>query len=86
MRDYGVVYIANAILSTPVVDAAVATLRAKALDARYKASCIECLTHVNAVSDKKFTDEQCRTRDIDTKGELKAAFQVYNMLCLHILA
>ncbi|KAJ0914609.1 hypothetical protein HanPSC8_Chr06g0240511 [Helianthus annuus] len=58
MLDYGVVYIANAILSAQEVDVAVATLRAKARDAGYKAGYTECLTHVNAVSDKKFTNEQ----------------------------
>ncbi|KAJ0779589.1 hypothetical protein HanPI659440_Chr06g0228171 [Helianthus annuus] len=58
MLDYGVVYIANAISSAPEVDVAVATLRAKARDAGYKAGYTECLTHVNDVLDKKFTDEQ----------------------------
>ncbi|KAF5767412.1 hypothetical protein HanRHA438_Chr14g0633951 [Helianthus annuus] len=69
MRDYGVVFIGNAILSTPEVDAVVAALRAKARDAGYKACYTECLTHVNAVSDREFTIERCRAHEVDTKGE-----------------
>ncbi|KAM0064233.1 hypothetical protein Hdeb2414_s0003g00100471 [Helianthus debilis subsp. tardiflorus] len=57
MCDYGVVFIANAILGAPEVDATVIVLRAKARDAGYKAGDTECLTHVNVVSEKKFTDE-----------------------------
>ncbi|MFS8014609.1 hypothetical protein Hanom_Chr15g01346531 [Helianthus anomalus] len=79
-------HIANVILSAPEGDVAVATLRAKVRDARYKVGYTECLTHVNALLDKKFTDEQCRSRDIDTKGELNSASQVYNTLPLPILA
>ncbi|KAJ0780657.1 hypothetical protein HanPI659440_Chr06g0240191 [Helianthus annuus] len=76
MRDYGVVY----------VGAAVAALRAMARDAGYKAAYTKCLNHVNVVSDKKFTDEQCRAREVDAEGEVKAASQAYNTLFLPILA
>ncbi|KAJ0789220.1 hypothetical protein HanPI659440_Chr05g0200991 [Helianthus annuus] len=86
MRDYGVVYIANAILDAPDVDVAVATLRAKARDVGYKVGYTDCLTHVNAVSDKKFTDEQCRAREVDTEGNMKAASDTYNTLVVPILA
>ncbi|MFS7947549.1 hypothetical protein Hanom_Chr06g00549571 [Helianthus anomalus] len=47
MRDYGVVYVA----------VAVTAIRAKARDAGYKVGYRECLTPVNAVSNKKFIDE-----------------------------
>ncbi|MFS7999222.1 hypothetical protein Hanom_Chr12g01163501 [Helianthus anomalus] len=68
------------------VDDAVVVLRAKVHDGGYKAAYTECLTHVNAMSKKKFTDEQCRAREIDTKGELKAASDAYNTLIVPILA
>ncbi|MFS7945111.1 hypothetical protein Hanom_Chr06g00520121 [Helianthus anomalus] len=86
MRDYGVVYIANATLSAPEVDATVAALRAKARDAGYKVGYTECLNHINAISDKKFTDKQCRAREVDVEGELKAASLAYNTMFLPILA
>ncbi|KAJ0599175.1 hypothetical protein HanHA300_Chr00c0061g0700241 [Helianthus annuus] len=86
MHDYGVVYIANAILDAPKVDAKVAALRAKVRDAGYKVGYTEYLTHVNVASDKKFTDEQCHVHKVDTKGELEAASQAYNTLVIPILA
>ncbi|KAF5758919.1 hypothetical protein HanXRQr2_Chr16g0735001 [Helianthus annuus] len=86
MRDYGVVYIANAILNAPEEYDTVLVLRAKARDAGYKAAYTECLTHVNSVPEKKFTDEQGCAREVDTKGELKAASDAYNTLVIPILA
>ncbi|MFS7989806.1 hypothetical protein Hanom_Chr11g01051171 [Helianthus anomalus] len=57
MREFGVVHVTNAILDAPETTYAVADVVAHARDAGYKAGYTECLTHVNAISKKKFTDE-----------------------------
>ncbi|MFS8008342.1 hypothetical protein Hanom_Chr14g01271561 [Helianthus anomalus] len=77
--------IVNAILDAPEVSVAVKAVRAKARDAGYKAGYTECLTHVNVVSERKFIDEQCPVREVDTKGELKAVSDAYDNLVVPTL-
>ncbi|MFS7956735.1 hypothetical protein Hanom_Chr07g00658011 [Helianthus anomalus] len=45
----------------------VANVVARAQETGYKAGYIEYLTHVNVVSEQKFTDEQCALRAVDTE-------------------
>ncbi|KAJ0802700.1 hypothetical protein HanPI659440_Chr03g0131921 [Helianthus annuus] len=78
--------IANAILDAPETTVAVADVVARARDAGYKVGYTKYLTHVNVVSDKKFTDEQCPLPAVDTEAELKAATDAYNALVVPALA
>ncbi|MFS7923832.1 hypothetical protein Hanom_Chr03g00265501 [Helianthus anomalus] len=78
--------IANAILDAPETTVAVADVVARARDVGYKAGYTKCLTHVNVVSDKKFTDEQCPLRAVDTEADLKAATDAYGALVVPALA
>ncbi|KAF5768352.1 hypothetical protein HanRHA438_Chr14g0646091 [Helianthus annuus] len=78
--------IANAILDAPEVSVAVKVVRTKAHDAGKKVGYTECLTQVNAVSERKFTDEHCPVREVDTEGKLKAASEDYDNLVVPTLA
>ncbi|KAJ0770622.1 hypothetical protein HanPI659440_Chr07g0259751 [Helianthus annuus] len=86
MRDYSAIYIANAILDAPETTFAVAAVVARARDAGYRAGYTECLTHVNAVSEKIFTDDQCPLREVEAKVELKATTDAYDALVVPALA
>ncbi|KAJ0800394.1 hypothetical protein HanPI659440_Chr03g0102531 [Helianthus annuus] len=78
--------VANAILHALETTNAVADVVERARDAGYMAGYTECLTHVNAVSEKKFTDEQCSLRAVDTEAVMKAAIDAYVALVVPALA
>ncbi|KAF5813285.1 hypothetical protein HanXRQr2_Chr03g0096491 [Helianthus annuus] len=78
--------VANAILHALETTNAVADVVERARDAGYMAGYTECLTHVNVVSEKKFTDEQCSLRAVDTEAVMKAAIDAYVALVVPALA
>ncbi|KAJ0463643.1 hypothetical protein HanHA300_Chr14g0518001 [Helianthus annuus] len=78
--------IVNVILDAPEVSVAIKVVRAKARDGGKRVGYIECLTQVNAVSERKFTDEQCPVREVDTEGKLKAASEAYDNLVVPTIA
>ncbi|KAJ0615481.1 hypothetical protein HanIR_Chr02g0074601 [Helianthus annuus] len=57
MHNFCVVHVANAILDASENTNVVAEVVGHAREAGYKADYTECLTHVNVVSARKFTDE-----------------------------
>ncbi|KAJ0836960.1 hypothetical protein HanRHA438_Chr16g0772841 [Helianthus annuus] len=79
MRDF-------AILDAPENTDAVAKVRECAREAGFKAGYNECLTHVNALSATKFTDERCALRDVDTDATFRAATEAYDGLIVPALA
>ncbi|MFS7998639.1 hypothetical protein Hanom_Chr12g01156281 [Helianthus anomalus] len=54
-------------------------------EAGFKAGYNECLTYGNALSPKKFTDERCALRGVDTKAAYSAAAEAYNGLIVPAL-
>ncbi|KAM0028416.1 hypothetical protein Hdeb2414_s0019g00551341 [Helianthus debilis subsp. tardiflorus] len=80
MRNFGVLNIVNTILDAPENMDAVAEVVRRALEVGYKAGYTKCLTHVNAISLKKFTDKRCALRDADTEAAMKTAVEAYNGL------
>ncbi|KAF5761122.1 hypothetical protein HanXRQr2_Chr16g0761381 [Helianthus annuus] len=65
---------------------AVAKVRECAREAGFKARYNECLTHVNALSATKVTDERCALRDVDTDATFRAATEAYDGLIVPALA
>ncbi|KAJ0435253.1 hypothetical protein HanIR_Chr17g0891291 [Helianthus annuus] len=86
MRDFGVANVANAILDTPENTATVANVIDRAREARFEAGYNECLTHVNALSSKKFTNERCALRGVDTEDAFRVTAEAYNNLIVPALA
>ncbi|KAJ0680933.1 hypothetical protein HanPI659440_Chr16g0630051 [Helianthus annuus] len=86
MRNFVVQLIVNAILDAPKNTDALAEVVGRTREAGYKASYTECLAQVNAVSVKKFTDERCALRRIDTEAALSAATEAYDGLIVPALA
>ncbi|MFS8001893.1 hypothetical protein Hanom_Chr13g01195661 [Helianthus anomalus] len=86
MRDFGVANVASAILDAPENTDAVAKVVECSREAWYKASYTEYLTHVNALSAKKFTDDRCALRGVDTEATLKPAAEAYDGLIVPTLA
>ncbi|KAJ0750129.1 hypothetical protein HanLR1_Chr05g0178351 [Helianthus annuus] len=86
MRDFGVANVANVILDAPENTDAVAKVVECAREAGYNAAYTECLTHVNALSAKKFTDDRCALRGVDTEAALRAATEAYDGLIVPDLA
>ncbi|KAF5790875.1 hypothetical protein HanXRQr2_Chr09g0388221 [Helianthus annuus] len=86
MRDFGVANVANTILDALENTDAVAKVLKCAREAGYKAGYTECLTHVNALSAKKFTDDPCALRGVDTEAALRAATEAYDGLIIPALA
>ncbi|MFS7968803.1 hypothetical protein Hanom_Chr09g00801811 [Helianthus anomalus] len=82
MRASGVVHVANAILDALENTNAVARAR----EGGFKVGYIECLTHVNVVSTKKFTDERCALCTVDTEAAMKATIDAYDALVVPTLA
>ncbi|KAJ0800327.1 hypothetical protein HanPI659440_Chr03g0101691 [Helianthus annuus] len=85
IRDFGVANVANAILDAPENTIAVTNVIDRAREAGFKAGYNECLTHVNALSSKKFTDERCALRGIDNEDALRVAAEAYNNLIVPAL-
>ncbi|KAF5765292.1 hypothetical protein HanRHA438_Chr15g0714351 [Helianthus annuus] len=86
MRDFGVSNVANAILDAPENTDAVAKVMECAREAGFKVGYNECLTHVNAFSVKKFNDEQCALRGVDTEAAFRAATEAYDGLIVPAFA
>ncbi|KAF5810045.1 hypothetical protein HanRHA438_Chr04g0174431 [Helianthus annuus] len=86
MRNFGVVNFANAVLDAPENTDAVAEVVCRAREAGYKVGYVECFTHVNVVSPKKFTNERCALREVNTEAALKALTDAYDGLIIPTLA
>ncbi|KAJ0592008.1 hypothetical protein HanHA300_Chr03g0079871 [Helianthus annuus] len=86
MREFGVANVANAILDAPENTTAVVNVIDRTREAGFKAGYNECLKYVNALSLKKFTDERCALRGIDTDATFTTVTEAYNNLILPALA
>ncbi|KAM0041776.1 hypothetical protein Hdeb2414_s0011g00370241 [Helianthus debilis subsp. tardiflorus] len=86
MRDFSVANLAKAILDAPENTEAAAKVVECVREAGYNAGYIECLTHVNALSAKKFTDDRCALCGVDTEAALRAATEAFDGLIIPDLA
>ncbi|MFS7905449.1 hypothetical protein Hanom_Chr01g00047841 [Helianthus anomalus] len=80
IRDFDVANVVNAILDAPENTHATAKVVECAREAGFKAGYTECLTHVNALSAKKFTDERCALRGVDIEAAFRAVTEAYDGL------
>ncbi|MFS7921954.1 hypothetical protein Hanom_Chr03g00242951 [Helianthus anomalus] len=86
MQNFGVVHVANAILDEPENTNAVDEVVGHAREAGYKSDYTECLAHVNIVYAKKFTNERCALRGVDTEAAMKVVTDAYDGLIVPALA
>ncbi|KAF5798469.1 hypothetical protein HanXRQr2_Chr07g0293271 [Helianthus annuus] len=77
--------IVRTILDTPENAAAVGELRVRAREAGFKAGYNRCISHMNLLSQGKFTDERSGFYGVDTETRLAAAVEAYNNLSLSAL-
>ncbi|KAJ0589287.1 hypothetical protein HanIR_Chr04g0184441 [Helianthus annuus] len=85
MRDHGIGHIVGAILDAPENAVAVEELKQRAREAGFKASYNRCISHMNLLSQGKFTDERYGFHGVDTETRLAIAVTAYNDLSISAL-
>ncbi|KAF5796391.1 hypothetical protein HanXRQr2_Chr08g0350891 [Helianthus annuus] len=85
MRDHGIGHIVKAILDAPENAACVDQIRLRAREAGFKASHNRCISHINVLSQGKYTDERSGFHGVDTEARLAAALAAYNDMSISAL-
>ncbi|KAJ0454590.1 hypothetical protein HanIR_Chr15g0741811 [Helianthus annuus] len=85
MRDHGIGHIVGAILDAPENAAAVEELKQLAREVGFKAGYNRCISHMNLLSQGKFTDERSGYHGVDTEARLAVAVAAYNDLSISAL-
>ncbi|KAJ0431670.1 hypothetical protein HanIR_Chr17g0850881 [Helianthus annuus] len=83
--DQGRSRIVKAILDAPENAAGVEQIRLRAREAGFKAGYNRCISHINVLSQGKYTDERSGFRDVDTEARLAAALAAYNDMSISAL-
>ncbi|XP_022024871.1 uncharacterized protein LOC110925212 [Helianthus annuus] len=85
MRDHGIGHIVKAILDAPENAAGVEEIRLRAREAGFKAGYNRCISHINVLSQGKYTDERSGFHGVDTEARLAAALAAYNDMSISAL-
>ncbi|XP_035837810.1 uncharacterized protein LOC118485608 [Helianthus annuus] len=85
MRDHGIGHIVKAILDAPENAAGVEQIRLRAREAGFKVGYNRCISHINVLSQGKYTDERSGFHGVDTEARLAVALAAYNDMSISAL-
>ncbi|MFS7987575.1 hypothetical protein Hanom_Chr11g01024571 [Helianthus anomalus] len=85
MRDHDIGHIIRAILDAPENAAGVEEIRLRTREVGFKAGYNRCISHMNVLSQGKYTDERFGFHGVDTEARLAAALAAYNDMSISAL-